>query len=50
MATNNNQDGKKVLVNGKEAAPINKQKLPPTVDWQAKAREKQAELDKASES
>jgi hypothetical protein len=41
LPTNNNQNGKKVLVNGKEEAPVNKTKLPPDVDWQAMAREKQ---------
>jgi hypothetical protein len=34
---------KKVRVNGKERVPIKKTKLPPDVDWQAIAREKQNE-------
>jgi len=46
LATNNNQADKKVLINGEEAAPINKRKLPPTVDWQAKVKEKQAAAKK----
>ena len=49
MATNNNSEGKKVLVNGEEAEPINKRKLPPNTDWQAEVAKKQAELDRASE-
>ena len=32
---------KKLIINGKEVAPINKVKLPLDVDWQAIAREKQ---------
>jgi hypothetical protein len=40
-------DEKKLLINGEEAERGKKKKLPPGVDWQAKVREKQAELDKA---
>ena len=49
MATNNNQDGKKIFVDGKEVEPINKRKLPPAIDWQAKVREKQIEIDQADD-
>ena len=49
MATNNNEEGKKVFVNGTEAPPINKQKLPSAIDWQAKVKAKQAEIDRATD-
>ena len=35
---------KKIIVNGKEEKPLKKKKLPPSVDWQALAREKQNEV------
>ena len=40
MPTNNNGE-KKVMVNGKEADPVKKKKLPVGVDWQALVLEKQ---------
>jgi hypothetical protein len=49
LATNNNEDGKKVFVNGEEAPPINKRKLPPSIDWQAKVKAKQAEIDRVTD-
>jgi len=36
----------KIVVNGQEVPPINKRKLPPKVDWQAKIGEKKAEVAK----
>jgi len=38
-----------VVVNGKAEEPINKTKLPLNVDWQALAREKQAEAKEQDE-
>lgn len=37
---------KKLIINGKEVAPINKVKLPLEVDWQEIARKKQKEVKK----
>jgi len=36
-------DTPKIVLNGKEVAPINKAKLPLDVDWQAVAKAKQDE-------